>query len=600
MSTSNNEFLNTSKNVGLVEEKSFTYSDIFEMEGGKLEGFTLSYETYGELNDKADNAILICHARTGGHHVAGIYSENDNKPGWWNHMVGPRKPIDTQKFFVICSNCLGACRGSTGQSSYSNSGAQFGADFPDLSMSDMVNAQKLLLEKLGIHQLFAVIGGSMGGMQALQWIVEYPGFSKKAIIIAATAQHSVQTIAFNEAGRRAITGDLDWQDGGYKKGQGPRNGLAVARMMAHITYLSDQGMEEKFGGEKRLDSKGDFEFSVQRYLDYQGEKFINRFDANSYLKLTEALDRFDLVGEQGLQESLKDVQAKTLVIAFSSDWLYTPEQNKKIATALHALGKAASYIQIDDKHGHDSFLIDSAPFFRAVRLFLQGCDKEEEIRATGDGFRKLENRYEVKKEADFKVIDEWVEDGSRVLDLGCGRGLLLEHLRESKGVKGLGVDLDLEKAISCVSRGVSVCQEDIRKGLQEFKNDSFDWVIFSRMVEELPEPGTILEEALRVGKRVAVSFVNHGYWKNRLNFILRGKRVCNDVYPHRWESSHLSNHFSVREFEEFCKSLSRESSKFSFHMGRKVFHRGDWVGTCRLLPNLRAGLAIYEIFKEEN
>jgi homoserine O-acetyltransferase len=600
MSLSSNEFLNTENNVGLVQEKTFSYSDVFKMEKGELEGFTLAYETYGELNETADNAILICHALTGDHHAAGIYSEEDRKPGWWNHMVGPGKPIDTKQFFVICTNCLGACRGSTGPSSLNNSGSKYGIDFPDLSMSDMVNAQKILLEDIGIYQLFAVIGGSMGGMQALQWIVDYPEFSRKALIIAATAQHTVQTIAFNEAGRRAITGDPDWKDGNYEKGEGPKNGLSVARMMAHITYLSDQGMEEKFGGEERLDQGNEFEFSVQRYLDYQGNKFINRFDANSYLKLTEALDRFDLVGEKGLQESLKNVQAKTLVIAFSSDWLYTPEQNKKIASALHSLGKPASYIQIDDMHGHDSFLIDSVPFFRAVRLFLQGTDVEENNRVTEDGFRKLENRYEVKKEADFKVIDEWVEDGSRVLDLGCGRGLLLEHLRESKGVEGLGFDLDLEKAISCVSRGVSVYQEDIRKGLQEFKEDSFDWVIFSRMVEELPEPGKILQEALRVGKRVAVSFVNHGYWRNRLHFIFRGKRVCNDVYPHRWESSHLSNHFSISEFEEFCENLSNKSSNLSIRIGRKVFHKGDWVGTCSILPNFRAGLAIYEIVKEKH
>lgn len=600
MSLSSNEFLNTENNVGLVQEKTFSYSDVFKMEKGELEGFTLAYETYGELNETADNAILICHALTGDHHAAGIYSEEDRKPGWWNHMVGPGKPIDTKQYFVICTNCLGACRGSTGPSSLNNSGSKYGIDFPDLSMSDMVNAQKILLEDIGIYQLFAVIGGSMGGMQALQWIVDYPEFSRKALIIAATAQHTVQTIAFNEAGRRAITGDPDWKDGNYEKGEGPKNGLSVARMMAHITYLSDQGMEEKFGGEERLDQGNEFEFSVQRYLDYQGNKFINRFDANSYLKLTEALDRFDLVGEKGLQESLKNVQAKTLVIAFSSDWLYTPEQNKKIASALHSLGKPASYIQIDDMHGHDSFLIDSVPFFRAVRLFLQGTDVEENNRVTEDGFRKLENRYEVKKEADFKVIDEWVEDGSRVLDLGCGRGLLLEHLRESKGVEGLGFDLDLEKAISCVSRGVSVYQEDIRKGLQEFKEDSFDWVIFSRMVEELPEPGKILQEALRVGKRVAVSFVNHGYWRNRLHFIFRGKRVCNDVYPHRWESSHLSNHFSISEFEEFCENLSNKSSNLSIRIGRKVFHKGDWVGTCSILPNFRAGLAIYEIVKEKH
>ena len=371
MDASANEFLDLSKHVGVVEEKTFFHNSPFEMEGGQLVDFKLKYETYGSLNSTFSNVILICHALTGDHHVAGVYEAGDEKPGWWNHIVGPGKPIDTSKFFVVCSNCLGGCRGSTGPLSESPNGKAYGSDFPDLSIRDMVRAQKLLLDYLGVQQLFAVVGGSMGGMQTLQWIVEFPDYLEKAIIIAATAQHSVQTIAFNEAGRRSIMDDPNWLDGKYAKGKGPLKGLGVARMMAHITYLSDLGMEEKFGGEKRLDSDPNFEFSVHRYLDYQGDKFINRFDANSYLKLTEALDRFDLVGEKGLEASLKEVKAKTMILAFSSDWLYTPEQNKIIAKALHALGKPATYIQLDDMHGHDSFLIDSEPFLQAVRFFLQ-------------------------------------------------------------------------------------------------------------------------------------------------------------------------------------------------------------------------------------
>ena len=233
-----------------------------------------------------------------------------------------------------------------------------------------------------------------------------------------------------------------------------------------------------------------------------------------------------------------------------------------------------------------------------MRFFLQGINQKSEKPLYAEGFRNLKNRYEVKKEADFKIIDEWVEDKSRVLDLGCGRGLLLEHLRESKEVSGLGVDLNLDKALSCISKEVPVYQEDIRTALKKFEVNSFDWVIFSRMVEELPEPGTVIEEALRVGKKVAVTFVNHGYWRNRLNFLLRGKRVCNEVYPHRWESSHLSNHFSINEFQEFCKNIQNGSRDFNIRIGRKVFHKGDWVGTCDWIPNLRAGLAIYELLKE--
>lgn len=594
------DFLNGSSEVGLVEEKTYTYTESFNLSGGgTLDGFQLRYESYGKLNETKDNAIYICHALTGDHHVAGVYDANDSKPGWWNHVVGPGKPIDTNSFFVVSSNCLGGCRGSTGPSSEmpDGSGRQYGSSFPDLSITDMIRAQRALIDHLNITALHAVVGGSMGGMQALQWIVEYPGFAKNAIIIAATAQHSVQTIAFNEAGRRSITGDVDWNGGEYKKSLGPEQGLSVARMMAHITYLSDVGMEEKFGGDRRLDKTSDFEFSVQGYLDYQGRKFIDRFDANSYLKLTEALDRFDLVGEHGLSHSVADVETRTLVIAFSSDWLYTPAQNKQIVDGLLRAGKDASYIEIDHSHGHDSFLIDSGPFLQTLDVFLQPERNENSEILKPDGFRKLKNRYDVKKEADFRAIDDWVSSEDKVLDLGCGRGLLLEHLSDVKKVRGLGVDWELSNSISCVARKVPIYQEEILQVLGNCEDESFDWVIFSRMVESLPEPGEILKQALRVGKKVAVSFVNHGYWRNRLNFLFKGKRVCNEVYPHQWESSHLSNHFSVDEFETFCVHL--QSDGMNVNLGRKLFYRGDWVKPCSYLPNLRAGLAIYEIVHQD-
>ncbi len=591
------DFLNDPDQVGLVVPRIFEHKEQFRVSGGELENFHLAYESYGRLNDSKDNVVLICHALTGDHHAAGIYSPEDKKPGWWNHIIGPGKPIDTNKFYVICSNCLGGCQGSTGPSSPkpSQPGDSYGMDFPDYTIKDMVKAQKELLEHLQIKEIFAVVGGSMGGMQALQWIVDYPRFVRKSLIIAATARHSAQTIAFNEVGRRAIQGDPNWENGSYTFDKGPGVGLAVARMMAHITYLSDEGMEEKFGRETRAQVAEGFEFSVESYLDHQGQKFIKRFDANTYLKLTKGLDRFDLVGENGLHESLKEVESKVLVISFSSDWLYTPEQNKLIVKSLHRLGKEASYLEIDHKLGHDSFLIDSPNFLRAVRVFLQGMDEDERLMQNKVAFRTLSNKYEVKKEADFKVIDEWVKPKERVLDLGCGRGILLEHLRNSKNIKGLGVDFSGEKSTSCISREVAVYQEDIRKALKDLKDDSFDWVIFSRMVEELEEPGQVLLDALRVGRRVAVSFVNHGYWKNRLQFLSRGARVQNEVYPDRWEASSLRNHFAIKDFEQFCvKSMQKDQV---FKMGRKVFHRGDWVKKCSIWPNLRAGLAIYELIK---
>ena len=595
MTHSDKTHISKDQELRQVEEKKFLLSEPFKLENGELSNLEIAYESYGSLNQERTNCILLCHALTGDHHAAG-YHEGDEKPGWWNHLIGPGKPIDTNIFFVVCSNCLGACGGSTGPASksFDDTSRIYGMDFPDFTIKDMIRAQKALLDFLEVKNIEAVIGGSMGGMQALQWIVDFPEFVQKALVIAATSRHSAQTIAFNEVGRRSIQGDPLWNQGDYSLGSGPDIGLAVARMMAHITYLSDEGMEDKFGRDQPIDSTHNFEFKVESYLNYQGKKFVDRFDANTYIKLTKALDRFDLVGDQGLENSLSHVNSKVLVIAFTSDWLYTPEQNKEIVNAMLRIGKDASYLELDHKHGHDSFLINSPDFLRTVSAFLIGKTEEDKKEKRNSG--STHSRYDVKKEADFKIIDDWVEPSSKVLDLGCGKGALLEYLRDTKDVFGLGVDYDLNKATACVARGVTVCQEDIRKVLSNLKDNSFDWVIFSRMVEELEEPGKVILEALRVGKRVAISFVNYSYWKNRYRFLRSGVRIRNEVYPDPWETSKLRNYFSVRDFELFCKDM--KAKKIEFSIGRKVFHRGDWVKTCKFLPNLRAGLAIYELIKK--
>ena len=595
MTHSKKTYISQDQELKKVKEKKFILSKPFKLENGELSNLEIAYESYGSLNQDRTNCILLCHALTGDHHAAG-YHEGDEKPGWWHHLIGPGKPIDTNIFFVVCSNCLGACGGSTGPASksFEDTSRIYGMDFPDFTIKDMICAQKALLDFLEVKNIEAVIGGSMGGMQALQWIVDFPEFVHKALVIAATTRHSAQTIAFNEVGRRSIQGDPLWNQGNYSLGSGPNIGLAVARMMAHITYLSDEGMEDKFGRDQQIDSTHDFEFKVESYLDHQGKKFVDRFDANTYIKLTKALDRFDLVGDQGLDYSLSQVKSKVLVIAFTSDWLYTPDQNKEIVNAMLRIGKDASYLELDHKHGHDSFLINSQDFLRTVSAFLIGKTEEDKKVKLQSG--NIHSRYDFKKEADFKIIDNWVKPSSKVLDLGCGRGVLLEYLRDTKDVFGLGVDYDLNKATSCVARGVTVCQEDIRKVLSNLKDNSFDWVIFSRMVEELEEPGKVILEALRVGKRVAISFVNYSYWKNRYRFLRSGVRIRNEVYPDPWEASKLRNYFSVRDFELFCKDMKAE--KIEFSIGRKVFHRGDWVKTCKFLPNLRAGLAIYELIKK--
>ena len=364
--------------IGLVQWKDFHWKEPFVFESGdEIPAFTLRYETYGKLNEAKSNAILICHALSGDHHCAGIHSLEDKKQGWWNNLIGPGKALDTNKYFVICSNCLGGCQGSTGPKSENPAtGAPYNLDFPLVSIRDMVRAQYRLLTKgLGLPSLFAAIGGSMGGMQVLQWGIDYPEFVEKLIPMATTSRQNPQAIAFNEVGRLAIMQDPDWKEGAYEEGHGPNVGLAVARMMAHITYLSDAGLEKKFGRDRikrpQARSQFDAEFEVESYLRYQGQSFINRFDANSYLYLTKALDRFDLFGESGnLEDQLGKIRSRTLVVGFKSDWLFPPAQNRAIVHALLRCGKDATYAELDLTLGHDSFLVHAPELYTIVRNFL--------------------------------------------------------------------------------------------------------------------------------------------------------------------------------------------------------------------------------------
>jgi len=366
--------------VGIVVPRDFVYDKPFAFKSGQtLPRFTLRYETYGELNITRDNAILICHALSGDHHCAGRHKPDDRKPGWWDNLIGPGKAVDTNRFFVICTNCLGGCSGSTGPSSINpETGRSYGINFPFVTIHDMVRAQKLLMDHLGVHALHAVIGGSMGGMQAMLWSILYPSFVRRLLAMATTAREGAQAIAFNEVGRQAIMQDPAWSQGNYPADGGPRVGLAIARMMAHITYLSDASMDRKFGRRRRADAANgdaynfDIQFEVESYLRYQGQSFINRFDANSYLYITRALDQFDLAYAYGsLEAAFAPVQAETLVVGFTSDWLFPPEQNRDIALALLRAGKRASYAELATDLGHDSFLLESEDLYALIRGFLE-------------------------------------------------------------------------------------------------------------------------------------------------------------------------------------------------------------------------------------
>jgi homoserine O-acetyltransferase/O-succinyltransferase len=350
--------------------------------GQQLDGVRVAYETYGILQADNGNAILVFHALTGDQHLASPHPIT-GKPGWWDRMVGPGKPIDTNRFFVICANVLGSCMGSTGPASAAPDGKPYAMRFPVITIRDMVRAQVALLDALGIEKLHAVIGGSMGGMQALSLAANFPDRTAAALVIASTARHSAQNIAFHEVGRQAIMADPAWRDGDYAPhGKGPEKGLAVARMAAHITYLSEAGMHEKFGrrlqdrpdGTKGTKTFGfDADFQVESYLRYQGISFTDRFDANSYLYITRAMDYFDLAEEHGglLAEAFAQSRARFCLVSFDTDWLYPTAESRRIVHALNASGTAVSFVELSAPFGHDSFLLDVPALDRVMTGFLR-------------------------------------------------------------------------------------------------------------------------------------------------------------------------------------------------------------------------------------
>ncbi len=363
--------------VGIVRRHYAHFETPLELHSGQtLERFTLAYETYGRLNADRSNAILICHALSGDAHVAGYHTDNpEEKPGWWDDAVGPGKMFDTDRFFVICSNVIGGCQGSTGPSSLAPDGKPYGLRFPFITVQDMVAAQRHLLDALGIQKLFAVGGGSMGGMQALQWAIDYPERVGSVLFIASTPRSSAQNIAFNEIGRQAIYADPNWNGGDYYGGARPEKGLAVARMVGHVTYMSEGSLEQKFGRRRQNGSKPAYNFStdfaVESYLQYQGEKFVQRFDANSYLYITKALDYYDAADGYGsLEAALSRTACPFLVVSISSDWLYTREQAVELVDALKNLKRVVDYRHIEASFGHDSFLVEVETMTHIVGGFL--------------------------------------------------------------------------------------------------------------------------------------------------------------------------------------------------------------------------------------
>jgi homoserine O-acetyltransferase len=601
--------------VGIVQTETMRVVEQdrpLELECGKaLAPIDVAYETYGQLNEAGDNTVLICHALSGDAHVAGYNSPEDKKPGWWDVMVGPGKGIDTNKYFVICSNFLGGCSGTTGPGSINPEtgkpctalvqGKPYGLDFPIITIADMVKVQKLLLDKLGIKKLLVVIGGSIGGMQVLQWAIAYPDFVKAAIAIATATHLGAQSVAFDAVGRNAILADSNFAGGRYRDEKGPDRGLAIARMIGHITYLSEQGMREKFGRKLRSAEsyRYDFnsEFAVETYLDYQGQTFVERFDANSYLYITKAADYFDLEKDYGsLTKAFANAKSRFLIISFASDWLYTPAQSEMIVNALVTNRKDVSFCNIASPYGHDAFLLEPETLGSLICGFLDAAHRPGVRRQHyPDSVEKKSSisRFEQARRTrvDYELIESLIEPNSTVLDIGCGDGELLANLSADKNIKGEGIELQQDLVLACVNRGLSIIQHDVERGLENYADKSLDYVILSQTVQTVKNAEKVLTELLRVGKKVIVSFPNFAHWQSRAQLFFLGKAPVTKQLPFNWHDSPNIHFLSLKDFDRFCRKLGVKVEK-------KIPLGKNRLSPVKFAPNLFAEQVIYVTSKD--
>lgn len=562
--------------------------------GSTLPEVVVAYETYGQLAKTRENAVLVCHAISGDSHVA-RHDEKDD-PGWWDLLVGPGHAIDTNQFFVICTNVLGGCRGTTGPNSINpETRKPYGLDFPTVTVEDMVKVQVALLNELGIEQLHGVIGGSLGGHQALSWAALHGHRVKCVAALATSPRLTSQGVAFDVVARNAIQQDPNFADGRYYDQQhGPDVGLAIARMLGHITYLSPEGMSERFDDsrvEARGDEQSDFErkFSVGSYLAHQGERFVERFDANSYLTLSMAMDLFDMGGDQEtLSKTLENSDCRWLVVSFSSDWLFPPSQSQSIVRALISNKSPVSYCNIITPCGHDAFLLQrDLPLYGELVKGLLGPDKLKPRELEED--RSSSTTRLFRQRRDYDHLINLIPDGSSVLDLGCGNGGLLARLREKGHSHVVGIDLSPTAIVECTRLGLPAIQSDLDDGLDFFPNNHFDIVVLSQTLQAVRDVDRVLSELLRVGQRALVSFPNAAYAEHRRHLADFGQ-IPDMALPesHRWHDSPPLRLFSIRDFEVFC-----ENKNIAIH--ELVALNEKKGGQVHKDPNLNADLAIFVI-----
>jgi len=570
--------------------------------GGRLPQVGVTFETYGRLNQRRDNAVLVCHALSGDSHVA--RHTPDDAPGWWDILVGAGKAIDTDRYFVICPNVLGGCRGTTGPNSIDpERGRPYGADFPTITVADMAEVHRRLLDHLQITTLRAVVGGSLGGQQAMTLAVRDPQRVAACIVLATSACLTSQALAFDVVGRNAILRDPGYHGGQYYDQGGPVVGLALARMLAHVTYLSRQAMTAKFDPSrvqpKDVPTAFEKKFSVGSYLAYQGDKFVERFDANSYVTLSMAMDLFDLGAGAELAATLALSTCRWLVLSFSSDWLFPPEQSRQIVHALLTARRRVSYCEVQTSGGHDSFLLEEklAVFGGMVAAALTTGGVEG---ASPDAPRTAAPATSTAREAaseptsifharrvDEEIVLGLVAPGASVLDLGCGGGELLARLRDRGSEHLMGVELDERKLLACMSRGLDVVQADLEHGLSAFADEAFDVVILSQTLQSIVDTEGLLREMLRVGRLGIISFPNFAYHKLRTMLYREGRSPkAEGAYGFEWYNTPNRRFPSIADVEDLCAT-------HGIAMHRKIYLETESGRPVDEDPNWNADVAIF-------
>lgn len=522
-------------------------------EGGSLPRVDVAWESCGLVRPENDNVVFICHALTGDAHVAGRYADESESSGWWESIVGPGKAIDTNRYRVICANVLGGCKGTTGPSSINSAtGRPWGSAFPRFTIGDTVEVYRALLRELGVTHLAGLVGGSFGGIQVCEWLAAHPNEVDKAVMIASGAALNSQALAFDIVGRYAITLDPHWHGGDYYDRpfeDRPNIGLAQARQVAHITYLSLDLLNRRFGRKQQADwlakdaewqeahaAKFGTTFAIESYLRYQAKKFIARFDANSYLQITHAMDRYDASVKYGsLDEVCRRITAKLLLVSISGDWLFSEEQSRAIAAAMLRQGKDVSYSHLDIKVGHDGFLTHTKELGKLMGAFFAPAPLE----VAPEKRRKL------------APIVDMVPEGARVLDIGCGSGSLLTLLRE-KQVRGTGVEIDFGKIVDGVRGDLNVLYEDADEGLGLLPDAAYDMAVLSETLQTVKKPREILVRILDKAKEAVVTIPNFASIGIRMHLLLTGRTPVGEELPFEWYDTPNTHFFTFHDFRALC------------------------------------------------